>query len=50
MHIVLANLFMRFDLELTPSSHDDMVWMDRVIVHSKQNLRIKVKARDIKAP
>ncbi|KAJ8063557.1 hypothetical protein OCU04_007429 [Sclerotinia nivalis] len=48
MHLVLANLFTRFDLELAPGSHNDMQWMDRVIVHPKHNLRIKVKPKQIK--
>lgn len=43
MHIVLANLFSRFHLELVPGSHEDMEWVDRVILHPKRNLRIKVK-------
>lgn len=48
MHLILANLFSRFHLELTPGSHDGMQWMDRVIVHSKRNLRITVKPRALK--
>jgi hypothetical protein len=45
MHLILANLFTRFDVELTPRGHEDMEWIDRVIVHSRRNLRIKVKAK-----
>lgn len=49
MHIVLANLFMRYEVLPTPNVHDDMLWIDRVIVHSKRNLRIRLKRKDIKA-
>ncbi|KAI1636385.1 cytochrome P450 [Biscogniauxia mediterranea] len=49
MHLILANLFTRFEVLPTPNIHDDMVWIDRVIVHSKKNLRIRVKPRDIRA-
>jgi hypothetical protein len=45
---MLANLFTRFHLELTPGSHEGMGWRDRVIVHSKTNLRIKVRPKDVK--
>lgn len=48
MHIVLANLFSRFSLELTTGSHEGMEWVDRVVIHPKRNLRIKVKPRAIK--
>ncbi|KUI64500.1 Trichodiene oxygenase [Cytospora mali] len=48
MHLILANLFARFEVEGTPHVHEDMVWIDRVIVHSTRNLRIKVKGRDMK--
>ncbi|KAI0441398.1 cytochrome P450 [Xylaria telfairii] len=45
MHLILANLFVRYDVLATPHVHEDMVWVDRVIVHSKKNLRIKVRKR-----
>ncbi|XDG09714.1 hypothetical protein ABKA04_009329 [Annulohypoxylon sp. FPYF3050] len=45
MHIVLANLFTRYEVLPTHHVHDDMVWRDRVIVHSTKNLRIIVKAK-----
>lgn len=45
MHLILANLVTRFDLELTPNGHKDMVWLDRVIVHSVQSLRVMVKSK-----
>ncbi|KAI1442050.1 cytochrome P450 [Annulohypoxylon stygium] len=45
MHIVLANLFTRYEVLSTPHVHEDMVWRDRVIVHSTKNLRIIVKAK-----
>lgn len=45
---MLANLFTRFHLELTPGSHQGMEWQDRVIVHSKKNLRIKVRPKEVK--
>ena len=46
MHLILANLFTRFEVELAPGSHEDMKWLDRVIVHSKRNLRIRVKSKE----
>ncbi|KAI3332286.1 hypothetical protein HD806DRAFT_519060 [Xylariaceae sp. AK1471] len=49
MRLILANLFARYEV-LPPTStrvHEDMVWIDRVIVHSTRNLRIKVKTRDV---
>ncbi|KAK4113198.1 cytochrome P450 [Canariomyces notabilis] len=49
MHLVLANLFSRYQLELTPGSDEAMVWLDRVIVHPAKNLRIKVRARNLEA-
>lgn len=47
MHLVLSNLFIRFDLELTMGSIEGMQWLDRVIVHSKKNLRVKVRPKEI---
>ncbi|KAK4223162.1 Trichodiene oxygenase [Podospora fimiseda] len=46
MHIVLANMFAKYEVELMPGSDENMVWLDRVIVHPVKNLRIKVKTRD----
>jgi hypothetical protein len=46
MHLILANLFRRFEVQPTPNIDKDMVWVDRVIVHSTRNLRIKVKSKD----
>lgn len=45
MYLVLANLFTGFDMELAPGSREGMEWDDRVVAHSKQNLRILVKSR-----
>ncbi|KAK3985848.1 Trichodiene oxygenase [Cladorrhinum sp. PSN332] len=45
MHLALANLFARYELELTPGSDEAMVWLDRVIVHPTRNLRLKAKRR-----
>lgn len=45
MHLLLANLFTRFEIELGPNSDDNMVWLDRAIVHPKGNLRVKVKPK-----
>ncbi|KAI0485717.1 cytochrome P450 [Xylaria cf. heliscus] len=45
MHLILGNLFARYEVLPTPRVHEDMVWKDRVIVHSTRNLRIKVKKR-----
>ncbi|RWA06751.1 hypothetical protein EKO27_g8359 [Xylaria grammica] len=45
MHLLLGNLFARYEILPTPNIHEDMVWVDRVIVHSTRNLRIKVKKR-----
>ncbi|KAJ2985737.1 hypothetical protein NUW58_g5372 [Xylaria curta] len=45
MHLILANLFSRYEVLPTPHVHEDMIWVDRVIVHSKKNLRIKDRER-----
>lgn len=49
MHLILANLLTRFEVLATPHLHEDMAWIDRVIVHSTRNLRIKVKSKAVKA-
>jgi hypothetical protein len=38
---MIANIFTRFDMKLLPNSDDDMVIIDRVIVHPKRNLRVE---------
>lgn len=45
MYLVLANLFMGFDMKLAPGSVEGMEWDDRVVAHSKKELRIRVKSR-----
>jgi hypothetical protein len=40
MILMIANIFTRFDMKLLPNADDDMVLIDRVIVHPKRNLRI----------
>ncbi|GAB1191743.1 hypothetical protein APSETT444_000925 [Aspergillus pseudonomiae] len=45
MYLVLANLFTSFDMTLAPGSREGMEWDDRVVAHSKQNLRILVKSK-----
>ncbi|KAI3329671.1 cytochrome P450 [Ustulina deusta] len=47
MHLILSNLFARYEVLPTPHVHQDMVWIDRVIVHSTRNLRINVKPRQL---
>ena len=42
---MLANIFTRFDLELLPGADDDMVIVDRVIVHPRRNFRVRAKVR-----
>jgi hypothetical protein len=44
MNIVLANLFTRFELQLTPGSREGMEWVDRVIIHPKKNLTLQVRS------
>jgi hypothetical protein len=45
MYLVLANLFTTFDMKLAPGSREGMEWDDRVVAHSKKNLRILVKSK-----
>lgn len=46
MHIVLANLFRRYKFEMAPGTDDGMEWVDRVMVHPKRSLYVKVKSKD----
>ncbi|KAF4997554.1 hypothetical protein FGRMN_3759 [Fusarium graminum] len=48
MHLMLANVFTRFDLSLVPGSHEDMVWLDRAIVRNKGNLKVMAKLKSQK--
>lgn len=47
LYLVMANLFTRFDMELGPGSVEGMEWLDRVVIHPKKNLRIKVTGKPI---
>ncbi|KAG9230877.1 cytochrome P450 [Amylocarpus encephaloides] len=47
MHLILANLFTRFNIELGPDSEQRMVMMDRAIVHPTKNLRIFAKPKAV---
>ncbi|KAG9571188.1 hypothetical protein KCU71_g481, partial [Aureobasidium melanogenum] len=45
MHLMLANLFYRYELEMLPGTHEAMKWEDRVIMHPHDFLHVKVKRR-----
>jgi hypothetical protein len=45
MHLMLANLFSRYELELASDAHEAMKWEDRVIMHPHGFLHVKAKAR-----
>ncbi|PGH13222.1 hypothetical protein AJ79_03780 [Helicocarpus griseus UAMH5409] len=47
VQIMIANLFTTFDLELLPGHAEDMEILDRVIVHSRRNLKVRMKSRKI---
>ncbi|RBQ68277.1 hypothetical protein FVER14953_05538 [Fusarium verticillioides] len=48
MHLMLANVFTRFDLSLIPGTHEDMIWLDRAIVRNRGNLRVMAKLKSVK--
>lgn len=50
MHLMLANLFSHFHLELLPDADEVMVWEDRVIMHPHGFLHVKAKRRTPAAP
>jgi hypothetical protein len=43
---MIANLFTTFDLELLGGHEEDMEILDRVIVHSRRNLRVMMKPQE----
>jgi hypothetical protein len=47
MALILANVFVTFDIELCPKSDEAMVMTDRAITRPVSNLRVKAK---LKAP
>ncbi|KAI1975531.1 hypothetical protein LOZ55_004632 [Ophidiomyces ophidiicola] len=48
-YIVIANILTKFDLELLPGTAKDMEILDRVIVHSRRNLRVKMRLKKMSA-
>ncbi|KAM0277611.1 hypothetical protein ACHAO9_012497 [Fusarium lateritium] len=49
MHLILANVFTTYDIELCPGSDEAMVMTDRAIARPTSNLRVtaKLKARSV---
>lgn len=49
MHLILANIFTTYDIELCPGSDEAMVMTDRAIARPTSNLRVtaKLKARTV---